>query len=180
MYLKTDYIDLYAIGAAKLNHVIQHKLGGRFSFKDTFVVQKGISGLEFIDQIEGKTLNYRVTAELFRKGIGMYFRTYRNNYFLPVPFDEIESIHIVKDPDHIFPMRYSLFRMMNKVGISYLIARNYLTAIELGTLHPIRIEITKINGTRINLVIKRINPIGIFNFFLQPSVKKYTVFKVEQ
>lgn len=178
MYNKADYFDLYASGSGKLQFVVQQKLGGRYAFKDLLSVNKGVSGLEFTDQIDGNSLHYRVTAELFRKGIGLYFRTYRNNYFLPVPFEDINNIHIYKSADVIQPMGFSMYGMMTKMGFDYMVARNFLTANEITALHPIRIEIIKADGTQIPLKVRRINPAAIFNFFRQPAIAQLTTFQV--
>jgi len=179
MSFKTGYIDLYSSGAGKVNYIVRQKLGGRYSFKDIINVRKGVSGLEFTDEINGVPIRYRVTAELFRQGIGLYFRTYRNNFFLPVPFEEIEIIRIDKSEDVIHPIRFSFYRLMTKIGFNYLISRNFLAANEFSIIHPICVEIIKSDGTKIPLKIRRINPKGIFEFFKQPSLNNLSTFKIE-
>ncbi|MBK9257182.1 MAG: hypothetical protein IPM42_17025 [Saprospiraceae bacterium] len=135
---------------AKIDSEIKTSCGGRIqkSFS-TWLVASGAGGLTFEDPFFGaeNERSFKVNFELFRNGIGIYFRNYTANYLITIPEKEIVQIKLTKKPDIIAPSRLSLFRMMSKSGIPYHISRISLLENEIFEEHPLEIFLETTQNT---------------------------------
>jgi len=133
-------IDLKVTSRLKVENDIRQLCGGHpDEGKWAFLKEKGLSGLSFTDhQLKTEKAQFKSILALYKNGLGIYCRNIYSNKLVLLPETDVKSIEIIKNKDVLRPFKYSLFSIMNKIGISYETASKYLMPVEIVAQHPIQ------------------------------------------
>ena len=175
-----ELINLNSSAHHKLSPSIQ-KMGGRYSFREKIHL-KGIgkagllyiSGIPSLDREIDTKEKLKVTLELYRKGLGLFFRNHDHNFVCLLPTEQLQRFIISKKEDLIVGGNSRFYKMAKSITSDYLVARNFLLENEKHQFHPILCEIERTISDPIVLEIDSIRPQKVIDF-----IKKIENLQVE-
>lgn len=165
-----ELINLNSPSLHKLRPAI-NKAGGRYSIAEKIKLKGiGISGLEYYSGLHSlESENYQqhkisVTLELYKAGIGFYFRNIDINYATVLPLAHIERIVISKKEDTILDSKNVFYKTAKIFTSDYLIVRNFLLENEKIDFHPIVCEFYSTFSETIAFEISALRPQKVIDF----------------
>lgn len=174
-------IDLKVTSRVKVENDIRQLCGGHpDDGKWAFLKEKGLSGLSFTDhQLKTEKAQFKSILALYKYGLGIYCRNIYSNKLVLLPSSDIKSIEIIKNKDVLQPLKYSLFSIMNRIGISYETASRYLMPVEIVDQHPVQC-IIRTDNTYFTLTLEKLHSYTLIKTLNNTTFTEILAIKTER
>lgn len=152
-----DTFDLNKTSNLKVDSVIRKKYGGRFSRSEQWE-KKGIGVGKLLLYDEDDGTHFKSNIELVREGLVIYYRNLTINKAIILGYDEVESISLIKEDDILVAKRFSIFKRLLKMGVSYYNAKIFLLEPEIINEYKPELTLLLKEYDPIKLIVHRRNP----------------------
>lgn len=158
-------IDLNKIKGPGLNKLLSERVG----LQRKLINKMSVSGFHFIDEVQGKKIQYRVILEEFPNGLGLYCRNRYHNFLLLIQYNDLAVLSVVKKADVISPLKYSWYSILRNLGFTYWKSKRFLLERELIECNDLWVEFRTRDGKILKIYSDKYNISRAENFFTRIS-----------